>query len=120
MHGQIASRSRSAWANLDAIVLEEVRALRPPAPRAAEAAAAEAEAPFSSDEEFMHRATAYLGGRGEEAFWLMERLRNMLGIDEASEAPANPTDEGQASAAGLDEDKPSGIDPPEVEKGPEK
>ena len=120
MHWQNASRSRSLWSNLDAIVLEEVRALRPSAPRAADAPAAEAEAPFGSDEEFMHRATSYLAGRGEEASRLMERLRDMLGLDDAWEASAHPTDEGQASAAELAIDKPSEIDPPEVEPGPEK
>lgn len=118
MHGQITSRSRSVWANLDAIVLEEVKALRPGAPRAAEAPPPEEEAPFRSDEEFMHRATAYLGGRGDEAYRLMERVRDMLGLDRAGDAAVGR----QGSA----EDDPAGeadlpvAEPPGIEPGPEK
>ena len=114
MHGQIASRSRSVWANLDAIVLEEVKALRPAAPRAAEAPALEGEAPFRSDEEFMHRATAYLGSRGDEAYRLMERLRDMLGLDRAGDAAAGrqeSADDGPAGEADLPAAVPPGIEP---------
>ncbi len=114
MHGQIASRSRSVWANLDAIVLEEVKALRSAAPRAAEAPAPEEEPPFRSDEEFMHRAMAYLGGRGDEAYRLMERLRDMLGIDLAGDAAVGrqeSAEDGPAGEADLPVAEPPGTEP---------
>ncbi|WP_027061455.1 hypothetical protein [Mesorhizobium loti] len=72
MHGQVAPHSRSVWADLDAIVLQEVKALRSAPPR-------QTEAIFRSDEEFMDRAATYLEGRGEEAHSLVDRLRDMLG-----------------------------------------
>jgi hypothetical protein len=103
MHGQVAHRSRSVWANLDAIVLQEVDALRPTAPPTAEPA-------FRSDEEFMDRATAYLGGRGEEAHRLVDRLRGMLSLPGSADA-----EQTQAPQEPPGEDPIDDVAPPEAE-----
>ncbi|SFO57506.1 hypothetical protein SAMN03159463_02323 [Mesorhizobium sp. NFR06] len=118
MQGQIASHSRSVWANLDAIVIEEVEALHRATPRGAEAPTPEEEVPFRSDDEFMRRATAYLGGRGGEAYRLIEHLRDVLGLDRAGDAAVGPqesAEDGPGGEAGL-----SAAEPPEIESGQEK
>ncbi|BAB53085.1 hypothetical protein [Mesorhizobium japonicum] len=104
MHGQAATHARSVWADLDAIVLQEVKALRAASPRPAEI-------PFGSDEEFMDRAAAYLEGRGDEAHILMERLRSLLGLTasaatDQAEALQEPAHEG-----GIDDVPQQGVMP---------
>jgi hypothetical protein len=104
MHGQVAHRSRSVWANLDAIVLQEVDALRPTAaPRTAEP-------PFRSDEEFMDRATAYLGGRGEEAHRLVDHLRDMLSLPGSADADQSKVPQEPPGESPIDD-----VAPPEAE-----
>jgi hypothetical protein len=105
MHGQVAHRSRSVRANLDAIVLQEVEALHPvAAPRTTEP-------PFRSDEEFIDRATAYLGGRGEGAHRLVDRLRNMLSLPGNADA-----DQSQAPQEPPGESPIDDVAPPEAEQ----
>ena len=89
-------RSRSVWADLDALVLEEVDALRagPDLP---------IETPgFASEEDFAARAAAYLRGH-EQPEAVIGRLRIDLGLSEPpEEAPVCPVpgpDEPAAPAA---------------------
>ena len=82
-------RSRSAWADLDALVLEEVDALRagPNLP---------VETPgFASEEGFIARAAAYLRGRDDPEA-VIGRLRLDLGLSgPAEQAPASPVPDPQ-------------------------
>jgi len=115
MHGQVAPHSRSVWADLDAIVLQEVKALRSPPQR-------QTEVPFRSDEEFMDRAMAYLESRGEEAHLLVDRLRGMLGTaatDETDpiEAPQEPAGEAGIDDVSSPDVTPRDVVPPQAEHG---
>ncbi|QND58782.1 hypothetical protein [Mesorhizobium huakuii] len=96
MHGQVAPHARSVWADLDAIVLQEVKALRAASPRPAEI-------PFNSDEEFMDLAAAYLEGRGDEAHLLMERLRGLLGLTASADADQAEASQESAHEGGMDD-----------------
>ncbi|QKD05446.1 hypothetical protein [Mesorhizobium loti] len=107
MHGQVAPHARSVWADLDAIVLQEVKALRSAPPRPVEA-------PFGSDEEFMDRASAYLEGRGEEAHLLMERLRGMLGQTASPHTNEAGAPEEPAREEGIDNAVRPGTVPADV------
>jgi|GEM_PF-5026317 len=113
MHGQVATHARSVWADLDAIVLQEVKALRAASPRPTEI-------PFGSDEEFMDRAAAYLEGRGDEAHLLMERLRGLLGLTasaaaDQAETPQAPVYEGGIHDAAQPGAMPADAASPEAE-----
>jgi len=96
MHGQAATHARSVWADLDAIVLQEVKALHAASPRPAET-------PFGSDDEFMDRAAAYLEGRGDEAHLLMERLRGLLGLTASAGADQAEASQEPAHEGGIDD-----------------
>jgi hypothetical protein len=80
MHAQTATLPHSVLADLDALVLEEVKALRAdPSPRS--------EAPpCGSDEEFMARASAYLKDH-DDPERVIERLRSELGLSSVQHAP---------------------------------
>ena len=88
MYTATAPLPRSVWADLDALVLEEVEALRieeaPPPPR------------FESDEDFLVRTLAYLAEHPDPSA-LVERLRKGFGPpedsaeDAAEEAAPDPT-----------------------------
>ncbi|RUW43492.1 MULTISPECIES: hypothetical protein [unclassified Mesorhizobium] len=108
MHGQVAPHARSVWADLDAIVLQEVKALRSVPPRPAEPQ-------FGSDEEFMDRATAYLEGRGEEAHLLVDRLRDMLGPAADADMAATDVPREVASGGGIYDVAPPDVAPPQAE-----
>ena len=88
MHGQTATRPNSVWADLDALVLEEVEALRAGPPRVPEPLA------FGSEEEFVARASAFLMGR-ENPDQLIERLRAHLHLSSAQDAAVPDTHEEQ-------------------------
>jgi hypothetical protein len=68
-----APHSRSLWADLDALVLEEVDALRAGPNRPAEAPA------FASEDDFVARVSAFLRGHGDPEA-LVERLCTDLGL----------------------------------------
>jgi hypothetical protein len=106
MYASPAPRSRSVWADLDALVLEEVNALRTDPPAAAEAPA------FASEEDFVACVAAYLRGHdGREA--LLERVSALLVPDE----PARDADPGEESA-GAPPDEPDPAPRPAGEEEP--
>jgi len=89
MYASPAPRSRSVWADLDALVLEEVNALRTEPEAPAETAAPD----FASEEDFVSRVAAYLRGH-EDREALLARLSGQLETVEADE----DTDRGENSA----------------------
>lgn len=91
------SRSRSLWADLDALVLEEVDALRAGPHRPAEAP------DFASEEAFLARASLYLRGHPDPEA-LVERLRIALAPDApAGDAPPAAGDEPPPAQSGGEE-----------------
>ena len=99
MHAQTATSRYSAWADLDAIVLQEVDALsnRPAGPPVA--------ADFASDEEFVDRVSAYLRDH-EEAEALVERLSSELGLFRRPEPEDTSEPEGASEPKAADEAEP--------------
>ena len=98
MHMQIAAGRYSAWADLDAIVRQEVDAL---SSGAEEVPAAE----FASDEDFIAQAVAYLREH-EDAQSLLERLRNELTPSPIAEPVDLPAETPEPQAAAQEEDAP--------------
>ena len=104
MHNLIAPLSRSAWADLDALVLEEVEALdaeariAPGRPRG-----------FDSDDDFLVRALTYLADH-DDPIGLIARLRDGFG-------PLAPAGE-EAGDGGAAEDPQAAQPPPPRETGP--
>lgn len=105
MHGERMALSHAAWADLDALVLEEVNALD-----AVEAPPPEVLA-FSSEDEFLAQAIAYLRQR-EDPLRLIAALTGELGLaaapepeladeqfelDDVPPAPAPPAEAGPAA-----------------------
>ena len=95
-----AASRRSPWAGLDALVLEEIEALRTPPPlRRMPPAPAPA---FASDDEFLVSALRYLAGHADPA-GLVARLS--AGFQLATAEPESPaaSDEEAPAAAAPDE-----------------
>ena len=109
MHGQTATRPTSIWADLDALVLEEVEALRADPPRLAEALA------FGSEEEFMVRASAFLAGHDDRE-QIIERLRVRLGLSPGQDAVPP---EAQEELALVKQESPDSAAAPEAGTGPQ-
>jgi len=110
MHAQTATSRYSAWADLDAIVLQEVDALsnRPARPPAA--------ADFASDEEFVDRVSAYLRDH-EEAEALVERLSKELGLFRRPEPQETPEATPEPEAAD-EQSEPDAAPPPQQQPSP--
>ena len=110
MHMQIAAGRYSAWADLDAIVRQEVDAL---SAGADEPSASD----FASDEDFIAQALVHLREH-EDAEALIERLRSELApppIDEPLDMPADPPEPEAAApeAASPSPGPESSLPPPE-------
>lgn len=90
MNATAAVSRRSPWAGLDALVLEEIEALRAPPPRREPPAPAPARG-FSSDEDFLMSALRYLAGHPDPAA-LVARLSAgfQLAATTEPEGPAAP------------------------------
>ncbi|HEX8224382.1 MAG TPA: hypothetical protein VF605_11260 [Allosphingosinicella sp.] len=96
-----AASRRSPWAGLDALVLEEIEALRTPPPPLRRVPPAPAPA-FASDDEFLVSALRYLAGHADPA-GLVARLS--AGFQLATAEPESPaaSDEEAPAAAAPDE-----------------
>lgn len=94
MHGERTALARSVWADLDALVLEEVNALN------AAPAAAPKPAAFSSEEDFVAQATAYLRQRDDPLRVIEDLTRELgLGMSEDLEMADMPLEEDTTPAA---------------------
>lgn len=104
MHMQIAAGRYSAWADLDAIVRQEVDALSSGADKVP---AAE----FASDDDFIAQVVAYLRER-EDADSLMERLCSELAPPPIAEPVDLPEEASAPQAAAREADAPPAPDTP--------
>ena len=112
MHGERTALARSVWADLDALVLEEVNALN-----AAPAASLELPA-FSSEEDFVTQATAYLRQRDDPLRVIEDLTRELgLGMSEDLEMTDMPLEEDATPAAAAAPETPEAVDVP-PEPGP--
>lgn len=113
MHGERTALARSVWADLDALVLEEVNALN-----AAPAAGLEPPA-FRSEEDFVARATAYLRQRDDPLRVIEDLTRELgLGMSEDLEMADMPLEEEDATpAAAAAPEAPAADVPPEPGPG---
>jgi hypothetical protein len=104
MRAQTATSRYSAWADLDAIVLQEVDALsgrsaRPPI------------ADFASNDDFVARVSTYLRGH-DEAEALVKRLCKHLGLFRRPEVEETSDVELQPESTGQDPDAAPAPPPP--------
>ncbi|MEA3066367.1 MAG: hypothetical protein QOJ27_2828 [Sphingomonadales bacterium] len=95
---------RTAWEDLEALVLEEVEALSRPSP-AVEIVAP----PFACDEDFLARASAYFAGH-DDPEGLLERLCSLPGLLCPEASPESKPESDSAEAA-----HPA---PPDGDQGP--
>lgn len=112
MHGERTALARSVWADLDALVLEEVNALN-----AAPAAAPELSA-FSSEEDFVAQATAYLRQRDDPLRVIEDLTRELgLGMSEDLEVADMPLEDDAAPTETAPEAAAKAEVPPEPGPG---
>lgn len=109
MHAQRPMPSRSLWADLDALVLEEVNALDAPPREGIEPPA------FASEDDFLAQAVAYLRLR-DDPLRVLEALSAELGLSASHETDL--PDESFEDAAMPDDLPPSApevpVAPPEL------
>jgi hypothetical protein len=111
MHSDRMALARSVWADLDALVLEEVNALN------ATPAAPETPA-FSSEEDFVVQAKAYLRQRDDPLRVIEDLTRELgLGMSENLEMADLPLEEDETTAAAAPEAPAAAEVPPEPGPG---
>jgi hypothetical protein len=98
MHTDRLTRSHSIWADLDALVLEEVRALGGRPERASRS-------PFVSEDAFVAAAVDYLRDR-DDPMRLIDQLCAELGLNAVDETDMPDEDFGEPTVAETDENEP--------------
>lgn len=113
MQGERMALSHSVWADLDALVLEEVNALKSAPVSRSEPSA------FASEDDFISKATAYLR-QHEDPLRLIADLTRDLGLStsEDLEMPDEPTGEPETPEPPRPPEAPVAEVLPEARTGP--